>query len=131
MSNININEINFKKFAKRLQKNSNQNMSLMEAQELLAKTFGANSYHELSLMLNSSKEFKINVGNINADYYFFDKTNSTLAFSLSQFSCHSILLGNINERRVFTEHIINQYEGKHIYIFDGNNYYRYFLIEQI
>lgn len=124
MSNININETNFKKFAKRLQKNSNSNLTLMEAQELLAKTFGASNLHELNTMLSVNNGLKIHVGNLITESYSFVKEKSPVEVNHSVFNCHSLILGDENERRLLTEHIIRQYESHHIFIFDGSNYYK-------
>lgn len=58
MSNITITPENFKRFAKRLQKQHEEQgfkTTLTQTQEILAKTFGANSYFELNTLLEKQE----------------------------------------------------------------------------
>lgn len=130
MSNININSENFKKFAKRLQKNSNSNLSLMEAQELLAKTFGASNLHNLFKMLDNEEEYliqkdlKINVGHIYFSSSYakvnFENKNSTLIYNHKNLCTHSIILGDEKQRSKLTNHILKQYDKSSIQIFNSD-----------
>jgi hypothetical protein len=130
MSNININSENFKKFAKRLQKNSNANMSLMEAQELLARTFGASNLHNLLQMLDNQekalieKELKINVGNIYIPSLHSNvnsgNKDSILMFNHKNLCTHSIILGNEKQRTKLTNHILNQYDKNNVQILNSD-----------
>jgi len=131
MSTININSENFKKFAKRLQKNSNTNMSLMESQELLAKTFGASNLHNLFKMLDHEeesliqKDLKINVGNIYISPLHskvnFDDKNSTLIYNHKNLCTHSIILGDEIQREKLTNHILKQYNKSSIQILNSDS----------
>lgn len=114
MNMITVTEDNFKKFAKRLQKNSKDELSLMEAQELLSKTFGASCYHELQKIFNRNEntDFKINVGHT-------PHNMEPITFSQNTFSKHSIILGSVGERLSFEKHLLNQFKDYQIYIFDG------------
>lgn len=58
MSNITITPENFKRFAKRLQKQHEEQgfkTTLTQTQEILAKTFGASSYFELNSLLEKQE----------------------------------------------------------------------------
>lgn len=112
MSDIIITKENFKRFAKRLQKEASFNLSLSESQELFARALGAQNLNELQQLFD--KNLTINMGTLNRE-------ETPILCDHVYFSRSVILHGNKDKRCIYENHIIKQHKHKRVYLFDNSS----------